>query len=384
MAQEGSLTLEQALEQASSLSPVIRAATKEVDATGGAVQQAGLRPNPEFSAGLEDTSQRDTRVTTASIGLPIELGGKRLARIAAAERARDVAIADLSTATAELKAQVYAAYFQTLVAQERARLANDSLELASRAADAVGKRVTAGKVSPVELNRARVDQANAQLELTDAESTVRTAQLRLATAIGLREVTFANVSGNIERVPDRPSYAQLVSRIDESPILLSGRLEIDRRRAVLASERSKAYPDVTVSVGTRRDAQLGRTQAVVGLSIPLPLFNRNQGNVYEAARRADKAEDEAESTRLRVITSLRDASNTLDVARQSLDVLKTTVLPAAAQAYDAATKGFEGGKFGFLEVLDAQRSFLAARTRYLNTLLAAYDSAATIDRLTGR
>lgn len=378
------MTLEQALEQASSLSPAVRAAAKEVDAAGGAVQQAGLRPNPEFSAGVEDTRQRDTRVVTGSIGLPIELGGKRRARVTAAERARDVAISELSNAQAELRSQVYAAYFQVLVAQERVRLANDSLDLASRAADAVGKRVSAGKVSPVELNRARVDQANAQLELTDAEFSLRTSQFRLATAIGLREVRFSSVSGDIQGAPERPSYAQLISRIDEYPQLVTGRLEIDRRRAVVDSERAKAYPDVTVSVGARRDAELGRNQAVVGLSIPLPLFNRNQGAVYEAARRAEQAEDQAENTRLRVLTALRDASNTLDVSRQSLDVLKATVLPAAAQAYDAATKGFEGGKFGFLEVLDAQRSFLAARTRYLNTLLSAYDSAATIDRITGR
>ena len=123
---------------------------------------------------------------------------------------------------------------------------------------------------------------------------------------------------------------------------------------------------------------------MVGVSIPLPLFDRNQGSIYEATKLADKAGDEMEATRLRLASEVQQASSRLGVARTSLNTLQTTVLPAAESAYEAATKGFEAGKFGFIDVLDAQRSLLAARSRYLNTLAAAYQAATAIDRIVGQ
>lgn len=377
------LTLEQALEQALSRNPNIAAAAKEVEAAEGAVRQAGAWRNPEFSATVEDT-RRDSRTTTATVDFPVELGGKRAYRVTAAERARDVASAELANVRAEVKARVLAAYFAVAVAQERASLVSASADLASRGADAVAKRVAAGKVSPVEQNRARVDQANAQLESAEAAAELQTARYALAAALGNADLTFDAVAADVKVAPDRPVFKELVAQLDGAPGLLAARMEVERRRAVVDVERSKGTPDVTLSVGAKRDKELGRTQAVIGVTIPLPVFDRNQGAVLEASRRADKAADELQAARLRLLAELQEASNRLTVVGSSLQTLQGTVLPSAEQAYDAASKGFEAGKFGFLEVLDAQRSLLQARSRYLNTLAAAYQAAAAIDRIVGR
>jgi len=152
----------------------------------------------------------------------------------------------------------------------------------------------------------------------------------------------------------------------------------------LRVERRKAIPDVSVSAGFRRFEEDGATAAVAGVSIPLPLFDRNQGAVYEASKRAEKAQDEYESARVQLLADLSQATAQLSTAQASLAVLRDTVLPAAQQAYDASTTGFEAGKFGFLDVIDAQRSLLQARSRYLNTLVAAYQASTTIARLLGR
>ena len=143
-------------------------------------------------------------------------------------------------------------------------------------------------------------------------------------------------------------------------------------------------PPAAVSVGAKRDNELGRTQAIVGITIPLPLFDRNQGATYEALRRAEKASDDYQAARIRVLTELQQASNQLSVASTSARTLKSTVLPAAQQAYEAATRGFEAGKFGFLDVIDAQRSLLQARARYLTALATSNQAATAIDRLLGR
>jgi cobalt-zinc-cadmium efflux system outer membrane protein len=379
----GPLSLDQAIELAAARSPSVSAARRELEAADGAIQQAGALRNPTLNASIEDM-RRETRTTTTTVDFPLELGGKRAARVTAAERARDVARAVLSNAQAQARATVIAAFFQVVVAQERAKLTAASADLARRGAEAVGKRVLAGKVSPVEETRAKVDHANAQLEAAEAQAELDVARQALAAALGDQEPRFGAVVPDATAVPTRPATTQLISVLDASPSLLASRAEVERRRALIDVERTRARPDVTLSVGAKRDNELGRTQAVVGVSIPLPFFDRNQGSIYEATKLADKAGDEMEATRLRLASEVQQASSRLGVARTSLSTLQTTVLPAAESAYEAATKGFEAGKFGFIDVLDAQRSLLAARSRYLNTLSAAYQAATAIDRIVGQ
>ncbi len=377
------LTLEQALAQATSRSPLIAAAQREVDAAQAASSQAGLLRNPALSATVEDP-RREGRTTTVLLDIPLELGGKRAARISVAERALALASAELDKVRAELRADVIQAFFAAWVAQERAQLAQDSADIAGRAAAAVAKRVAAGKVSPLEATRAQVDRANVQLELAEARSELQTSRFALATVLGDAAPAFEAVQGALSSPPNRPAWHELVALLDASPALQTGRLEAERRRALLDLERSKAVPDLTLNLGAKRDAAAGRTQAIVGFSLPLPVFDRNQGAVLEAARRAEKADDEWQAVRLRLLAELQQAAHRLTVAGSSLATLKETVLPSAQQAYDAASQGFEAGKFGFLEVLDAQRALLQARTRYLSTLAAAHQAAAAIDRITGR
>lgn len=377
------LTLEQALELAALNSPGLAAAGKEIDAAEGALRQAGLRRNPELTTSIEDFRAR-TRTTTTTIGLPIELGGKRPARVAAAARSKDLAVADLDLVRAELRARVIATYFSVLVAQERSQLAADSVEIAQRAKDAIGKRVAAGKASPVEDTRATVDLANTRLEASEANAELLTQRYNLALTLGQQSPAFDRVGGDAGSAPTRPALETLLDQLEDSPSLRTARLERERRIALVEVEQSKATPDLTVSLGAKKNNELGQTQAVVGLAIPLPLFDRNQGAILEALRRSEKASDELNAVRLRLMAELQEASNRLAMTRQSIQTLQETVLPAAQQTLEAASKGLEAGKFGFLEVLDAQRSLLQARARYLNTLAGAYQAAAVIDRIVGR
>lgn len=375
------LTLEHALDVAATRSPAVSAARRNAEATEGAVRQAGARRNPTLNASIEDF-RNDSRTTTATVDLPLELGGKRAARISVAERARDVARAEVAIAQAQVRGTTIAAYFQVLVAQERSKIATSSVELARRGADVAAKRVAAGKVSPVEESRAGVDLANAQLELAEASGELEAARQALAAAMGEAEPQFTEVAAS-SGVPGRLPIAQLLTRLDSAPALQAARAEIERRRALVEVERTRVRPDVTLTLGAKRDNELGRTQAVIGVSVPLPLVDKNDGAIYEATKLAEKANNDFESNHLRLASELRQAASRLSVARTTASTLQTTVLLAALNAYQAATTGFEAGKFSFIEVLDAQRSLLAARSRYLNSLAAAYEAASAIDRILG-
>ena len=376
------LTLRSALALAADANSELSAARHEVRAVEGAVQQAGLLPNPSLSMERVDT-RRDTRETTLQFSQPLELGGKRAARVQAAERGRDSATAELAVKQAQIRADVIAAYFAVLAAQEQLRLAREADELAQRAAAATGRRVVAGKVSPVEETRARVAASSVQLELMRAASTLAIARKRLAGLWGNATPRFERADGAVDALPALPDTATLQQRLAVSPAMMLARSQLGRSQALAQVELSRRTPDLTLSIGSKRSEELGRTQAVFGVSLPLPFFDRNQGNVLESARRVDKARDELAATALRLDAELSQAREEFELARRQAHALRNDILPGAQSAYDAASTGFEYGKFGFLDVLDAQRTLLQAKSQYLETLAEAHRAMAAIDRILG-
>ena len=377
-----SLTLDEALSRATDANPTLRAAAREVSAVEATILQARTRPNPELQGLVEDL-RNATRITTIQLNQPLELGGKRGARIAAAETNRSAASMALDVQRAEIRADVVTAFADVLAAQEGVRLAQATADLAQRASNVAVRRVLAGRVSPVEETRARVAEANVRLEFAVAVNELAASRKRLAGLWGAAVPDFAQVQGNLESLPPLPALTDLNQQLETSPALLRARLEIERRNALTRVERSLRTPDVTISLGARRNNELGLNQAIVGASLPLPLFNRNQGNILEAERRTDKARDELAVTTVQASNARAQAHARLDVARQSVTTLREQILPGAQSAYDAATRGFELGKFNFLEVLDAQRTLFQARAQYQRALAEAYRAAAEIERVLG-
>ncbi len=283
----------------------------------------------------------------------------------------------------EIRAAVVSAFFEALAAQDRTMLAQDSVDLAKKATDAVAKRVTAGPVSPVEETKARVAEAGVRVELAQAQSEQRSTRARLAGLLGANPPRFTQVAGSVDDLPAVPSLDDIQQRLSASSALRRAQLEVERRRSLADVERSKQTPDVTVSLGVKRPNELARNQLMLGVSVPLPLFDRNQGNLLEALKREDKARDELQALNLRLSTEVLQARERLTLVRGEIDVLQREVLPGAKSAYDAATVGFGYGKFNFLEVLDAQRTYFAAQSQYLKALAEAHRAAADMDRVIG-
>jgi cobalt-zinc-cadmium efflux system outer membrane protein len=383
------LTLPAALALADEGNAALAAARHEVLALDGAVQQAGLLPNPSLSVERVDT-QRASRETTMLLSQPLELGGQRAARVQAAQRGRDGAAALWQQRRAELRAETTAAWFAVLAAQEQWQLAQQASALAQRAATATGRRVAAGKVSPVEATRAQVAASTVKLDLIRAQGALATARARLAALWGNPAPRFERVAGALDGVdgllaalPELPPLASQRAALAQAPALQVAQLELARRQALAQLERSRRVPDVALTLGSKRSEELGRSQLVVGLSVPLPLFDRNQGAVLESARRVDQARDEVTAALTRLELELVQAREEYASARAQAQAVRDEILPGARSAYEAASTGFDYGKFGFLDVLDAQRTLLQAQSHYLTTLADAHRAQAAITRILG-
>lgn len=374
------LSIGEAVRRALAANPDLSAVRREWEATAGTLLQAGLRPNPEAGFVQEDI-RAGRRTSTLQVTVPIERGGKRDARIAVASRVREQAELGIDQYRADVRAAVMANYFEVLLAKERLKLAQESLTLSSGSADAASKRVQAGKVSPVEETRARVAQAAAQAELARAESDVRTARQRLSALWGDSVSSYGDIAGSLvlpaEGLPDEFVY----QRLQTSPQLRRARLEVERWRAQVRLENARSVVDVAVTAGAKRDQASGTTMAVVGISVPIPLFDRNQGNIAEAISREYKAQDELTAAEVRLTSQVSQAREQLRAARTEALTLQRDAVPGARSAYQAASQGFTLGKFSYLEALDAQRTLIGTQAQYLRALSDTYQAAAELERL---
>lgn len=376
------LTLDEAVDRALRGNLDLAAVRRETEAAAALRAQAGRLANPSISYDVEE-ARGGQRASGTALSVPIEVGGKRAARMLAADRATRVARTEVALRSVELRAAAIQLFFEVVAAQEREQLARGSVELARRAVDVAARRVQAGRVSPVEQTRAQVAESSARVELSQAQTDLDNARKRLAALFGEATARFGPVDGGLERLPQAPSEAGVASRIADAPEVARARAEVDRRDAVAALARTQRIPNVVVNAGTRTLIETGQRTASVGVALVVPIFDLNQGNIREAVVRAEQARQQLAATELRLRAEALAARQRLVGARREADLVRNEILPGAAGALDAATRGFELGKFGFLDVLDAQRTLFGARGQLVRAAADAWRAAADLERMLG-
>ncbi len=362
--------------------PALRASAHEVAAGEAAAAQAGLYPNPALDY-LREGQRAGTRTTTVQITQPIELGGKRRARVAFAEGATALAKSELAARGRDLRADVIAAYATVLVGQERHALAQSLAALAGQSVEVAARRVLAGKVSPIDETRARLAAADATTELRQAAAELAIARVKLGALIGQSADVLVLAPGQAAQLPEPAPLPALLAKAGQAGAVLRARGQLALQEAQAGVERAARLPDLRLSIGSQRDEEAGRRQTVVGLSVPLPLFDRNQGRLTAALRRSDQARDELAAAETAVLAELTSTHTRYALARGEALSLQQDVIPNARTAHALTLKGFDYGKFSFLDVLDAQRTLFQVQARASAATLGAWRAWSDIERLVG-
>jgi cobalt-zinc-cadmium efflux system outer membrane protein len=384
------LTLRDALALALFGNPELASISWEHRAAEAHAIQQGLFPNPELGFEVENVGGRstagafDASETTVLLSQTIETGGKRGKRRKLAGFGADIVGWDYESMRLDVLSGTKAAFVDLLAAQERAALSREAFALAGRVFDVVAERVRAGKVSPLEESKASVSRSLSEIRMQKAERELAAAIKRLASWWGSSSPRFAAVRGELDIPESIPAAGDSDSLLALNPEIARWRTEIDRHRATLALEHARRIPDLILSGGVRRFEETEDTMYLFGLSIPLPIFDRNQGGVREARFSLEKAAEERRAAVVRVQTELSEALGALSSAHAEALTLKRVALPAAEQAFTAAREGYRQGKFGFLEVLDAQKTYAEVRYQYIESLVAYHGSITRIERLIGR
>ena len=382
------LTLPEAIRLTLEYNPRLSAAAHEIEAYDGAVVQAGVLPNPKISIGGENLGNQrleggDGRVSTLQIGQRIELGDKRAARVATVKERRERAVLTLAIERALVLADVGQRFVEVLTAQERLKLNNELFHLAEETTRVVAEKVKAGKVMPLEATKTEIAREAIRIRRNNTERELAAARQVLAMLWGENTPGFSVVTGDLTALPDIPDYPQLAERLVQSPVIQRWTHRVAEREAGLNLAKAKAIPDVTITAGMKRLHELDEDAYTVGVTMPLSLFDRNQGGTGEAIGRLAQARDEQRNAELEAKTALSLTWQRLTAARERVQALKTTVLPGAEQVFQAAQKGYRHGKFGLLDVLDAQRILFDAKSQYLTALTEFHRHVIELERLLG-
>lgn len=385
------LTLDRALALAlaEARHPELSAAQEEILAREAELGQAALRPNPtldlelENFAGSGEFSGADGIETTLLLTQPIELGGKRERRRQSAEIALERSRAEQEIARSDLTARTADRFLAVLAAQKRLLLTQSQVDLARRSLAAVEDRVAAGQAPATEIHRARLAVIELELEISREEGELAAARLELAGLLGV-DVDACVVAGELSPLPAPPLLEDLAAELTESPGQRQKQLLIEERRRELALEQALGTPDLNLSLGGRYFNEDNDGALIAGFSLPLPLFDRNQGKIAAAGHRRNQAQAEAESSLQAARAALARAWQQLENARKRAAILDDQLLPTAEAAFAAAEYGYRAGKFPLFDVLDAQRTLIDLRQRRLAALIDDRQARIEIERLLGR
>jgi cobalt-zinc-cadmium efflux system outer membrane protein len=378
------LTLDAALAAAGATSPAVEAAQSGVTAAQAQRTVAGLRPNPSLDTMAENVAGsgvynglRSTE-TTVGLSVPIELGNKRGARVAVANAQLDRATLASAMTQADLRLRVTQAYNDAAAAERRLTNAREQVGIANEVLRGAKVRVSAGRASPLEEQRADVVKLNAQGAAERAERSASVAMGNLARLTGrgttaLDAAWFARIDMT---GPRQPTSGQ------DTLAGAAAQADLTTATAQVRLARSQRIPTVTAGAAARRLNASNDTAGVFSLSVPLPLFNNGRAAVDLASAQGQQADAQRRVALIDVEQAIASAMAEADNAATTARNATGPTLAAAQEAVRIARIGYREGKFGQLDLLEAERTLADTRAAAIDALAAYHDAQARLERLT--
>ncbi len=385
----GAITLSQALSLALVRNPELRASSWEIRAQEAQTLQAGLPPNPEISFELEDFGGTgsvegfDGTETTILLSQLIPLGGKLSKRRKVESLNTNLAEWDYEATRLNVLTKTVLSYLNVLAAQERYTLQSELLNLAERVHATVSERAQAGEISPIQEKMSQVALSGTKIKLERSKRELEASRRVLSSMWNGTEPKFHLVKGDLYSIAPIPTFENLQALLSESPEIARWSTEIEQREATIKLEQANAIPDPFISGGYRHISERNDNAFGVGLSIPIPILNRNQGSISEARRRLKKAVEEQQNAEAIVNTALARTFEKLSASYEEAMLLKNIVLSESESAYELTFEGYREGEFPLLNVLVVQKAVFDTKLQYIEALLSYHSSRANVERLIG-
>lgn len=373
------LTVDEAVAAALQHNPSLRAKTLELGSTQANEITAGLRPNPVASYLAEQLGNRNVdSQQTVTLGQPIETGGKRRRRLESARAATAVTTEEIADARRQVILLVRKAFTNALVARATIELAEDNLKALDEVERLQRFRVERGDLSELELLRLQVQRFAFERDATDARQAGETARIALRSAIGPAGVAESvEIVGALDFRDVSLDPSTLRRRaLEARPDLRAAEAAQAKARADVELARANAWWDFTPQLEYQR---IGNDNTIgVGISVPLRIFDRNQGEIARARSEVSRAAALRQAAATQALAEVDTAYAGVLVLRERVISLRDVYLPKATQARQTVEFAYRRGGVSLLDFLDAQRTY---RETTLEHLRALGNLRAAVDQL---
>jgi len=384
------LTLENAVDRLLARNLALEAARYRVDAVRAERLAAGLRRNPTLTLSAEDvkvsgpTPAGELYEVTSSLSYPIELGDKRRLRIEAADASVLLAEAQFADVLRQRLADLKRAFYEVLLARAARDRALEMRQTFDTLVDFNQVRLEEGVVAEGELIKVRLERGKYETGLAQSELALRQAGIKLLDLLGESDFSAAGtVTGTLEVTAMVPELEALRrAALTERPSLQAAQLAVALAARRVALERARATVDVAPFLGLRR---VGENNTVVfGISIPLPVHDRNQGGIARAMAEEKTAEAELALHRNRVLAEVESAWHASQTARAKTAAYERQMLKQAEESHAIALSAYQEGALGLVEYLEAQRTLAEVRHEYARSLFDAHAATLLLEQAIGR
>lgn len=364
--------------------PTLAQATAAIEQVRGNMIQAGLYPNPQAGYLRNDANRPGTLFTTGVFfGQELVTARKRQKSQAVEAREIDRLMHEYQAQRLRVLNDLRIRFYEVLGAERQVQAADQLVGIAEKSLATTEQLQAAGHATRADVLQSQVQLKQVRLMARETRVRYDSAWRQLANVIGTPDLQPAPLADDVPNddvflVDFEAEYQRLLA---ESPQLQAAVARIGHARAELVSERARVYPNVTLQVVAEQDNINQYSSVNTFLSLPVPLFNRNQGNLHHAHADLREAHAEVRRTRLALRDALADACQRFDTARMRVRGLRDEILPDAEAALAATAEAQRSGEIGTLQVIAAERTYFESRMSSIQAWTELRKVAAEIEGL---
>jgi outer membrane protein, heavy metal efflux system len=377
------LCLEQLEQIALRCNPTICQAAMRIRAANGEFEQVGLYPNPMAGYSSEEMGTNGTAGKQgAFVSQEFVTAGKlKLNRAVASQQIRQAEAAWQSQMRRVLN-DVHASYFEVLFAQQTMEINEQLVRVGDENLKAAERLLAAKEVSLVDVLQASVEADAAGVRLQNARNRHQSSWRQLTAVIGAPQMQVVALAGRLQDTPPQlDADTALQQVLSASPQLAEARAGLDRARCQVDREYAERIPNVSLRTAVHYNNEMGENIAAVEVGVPLPIFNRNQGNIAKAQAQLMAAENEVGRVELELRRRFASVFEQYSNAQQQAQTYGERIVPNSQRTLDLTKSGYQQGEFNYQALLIAQRTYFQANLSYLESLLQLRVSAVAIEGL---
>ncbi len=382
------LTLEQVTDIALKYSPELKSVSNDIEIAKANKLQAGAYNNPEIFFEAENIlgsgvyNEFDSAEYNAGISQEFELGRKRDARKQIALSQIDQAELKIDIIKQKIKREIHLAYAQILSEEEELELSYKQVSLAKDMLKSVSKRVKQAAESEIQQSKAEIMLSNAELKLKQNKNRLKYSKAKLARLMGIEKIDFSLDHSHFFEANKPKEVEHYTAKIGN----ISDIKQFEYIKAELAANLKyneyESLPNPNVNIGYRNFSDSDDHAFIVGVSLPIPVFNKNEGGIAKARAELSKADSSLSLLKLELEQQVLEQWQMLNSSYLEVEELKKSLIPSAEKAFNQASSNYERGKFSYLEVLDTQRTLSEVKEQYYQSLKNYHIAQANIERLT--